>query len=201
MLAFSLFYVSKPLVVSYEVPIEIVEPIKDVPELKLKEEAKLVIKSVNKNSAQDNKVIREVFGAHRDSYTDESVSEREAVDFKKGNTLTKEADQLKLTDKDVDSLPEPVEEYLVSQMPSVLKEVRPDYPAEAKEQKIEGTVVFDLLIDQKGMVRLADIISGDQVFYSVALTAIKKFKFSPAKIDDKAVPIKIRYTLRFQLEY
>jgi len=198
---FALFYVSKPPLVSYEIPIEILEPIRDVPDLKIKEKTNIVIKSVNKNVVQENKVVREVFGAHKDSYTDEDVSEREAVDFKKGNTLTKEADELKLTNEDVDSLPEPVEEYLVSEMPSVLKEVRPDYPLEAKDKKIEGSVIFDLLIDQKGLVRLADVISGDKIFYAVALSAIKKFKFSPAKIDGKAVPIKIRYTLRFQLEY
>lgn len=183
-----------------EVPIEISEP-KEVQNLtEVKEKPKVVLKSVNE-SVPDDKPAREVFGASRRSHTDESVSNAEAVSAKKGNTLAKSADKEVLKDSDADSLPTPTEEYLVSEMPSVLSEVRPTYPKEARDQRLEGAVVMDILIDEAGTVRQASIVEGPEIFRPGALEAIKKFKFRPAKVDGKPVAVRIRYTLRFELEY
>jgi TonB family protein len=182
-----------------EVPIEVTEP-KEVQNLtEVKEKPKVVLKSVNepKPSAAPK---REVFGASRNSYIDESVGD-EGVTAKKGNTLAKEADKTKLLDSDADSLPTPTEEYLVSQMPSVLSEVRPDYPKLARDKQLEGVVIMDVLIDEKGKVRQATVIEGPEIFRPAATQAINKFLFSPAKVDGKPVAVRIRYSLRFQLEY
>jgi protein TonB len=183
-----------------QVPIEISEP-QEVQNLaEINEKPKVVLKSVNE-PLKSQAPSREVFGMNRNSYTDDSVADNEAVVAKKGNTITKESDKEILLDSDADSLPTPTEEYLVSEMPSVLKEVRPSYPIEAKEKRQEGAVVMDILIDDKGDVRQASIIDGPNIFLKVALEAIKKFKFRPARVEGKSVAVKIRYTLRFELEY
>jgi periplasmic protein TonB len=118
-----------------------------------------------------------------------------------GNTLSKASDSEVLKDSDADSLPSPVEEYLVSEMPSVLSEVRPQYPKEAREKQIEGSVVMDVLIDALGKVREVKIIEGLVVFRSGAVEAMKKFRFKPAVIDGKPVAVRIRYSLKFELEF
>lgn len=183
-----------------DVPIEIVAP-KEVQNLtQVQEKPKVVLKSENL-AAPESKPAREVFGANRKSHTDESVTDSEAVETKKGNTLAKSSDREVLHDSDVDTLPTPTEEYLVSEMPSVLSEVRPTYPKSARDQRLEGAVVMDILIDEAGDVRQTTLVEGPEVFRPGALEAIKKFKFRPAKVDGKAVAVKIRYTLRFQLEY
>jgi protein TonB len=182
-----------------EVPIEIVAPKEAQNLTQIQEKPKVVLKSVNEPVPSD-KPVREVFGASRNTLTDESLGD-EGVDAKKGNTLSKEVDSTVLSDSDVDSLPTPTEEYLVSVMPSVLSEVRPEYPKEAKDKGLEGAVVMDILIDAEGKVRDAVIIEGPEIFKSGALEAIKKFSFSPAKVDNSAVAVRIRYTLRFELEY
>jgi protein TonB len=123
------------------------------------------------------------------------------VEAKKGNTLAKEVDQTKLLESDVTSLPTPTEEYLVSEMPVVLSEVRPIYPKEAKEKKIEGAVVLAILIDEQGLVRQVSVIEGPEVFKTGALEAMKKFRFKPAKVDGRPVAVRIRYSLNFKLEF
>ena len=45
-------------------------------------------------------------------------------------------------------------------VPRVLSEFRAPYPAEAKDQGIEGKVVMDILVDQKGVVRKVTLIKG-----------------------------------------
>ena len=183
----------------YEVPIEINAP-EDIQNLtEVKEAPKVVLKSVNE-PVPSAKAAREIFGASRDSYTDKTVG-AEGVEAKKGNTLAKEMDQTKLLDSDATSLPTPTEEYLVSEMPVPLSEIRPTYPKEAKDKQVEGTVALDVLIDQAGKVRQVSVIEGPQVFRASALEAMKKFLFRPAKVDGKPVAVRIRYSLNFKLEF
>jgi protein TonB len=183
----------------YEVPIEIYEP-KDVQNLaEVKEAPKVVLKSVNE-PVPDSKPVREIFGASRESYTDKTLG-RDGVEAKKGNTLAKEVDKTQLLDSDVSSLPTPTEEYLVSEMPVPLSEVRPVYPKEARDKQIEGSVAMDVLIDDKGKVRLASVIEGSEIFRASALEAMKKFLFRPAKVDGKPVAVRIRYSIKFKLEF
>lgn len=182
-----------------EVPIVVEEP-KEVQNLtEVKEKPKVVLKSVNE-PVPDSTPKREIFGTSRNSYTDDSLGD-EGVAAKKGNTLAKEADKTKLEDSDADSLPTPTEDYLVSEMPTVLSEVRPNYPPEARAKGLEGSVVMDVLIDEKGLVRQATVIEGPEIFRAGAMEAIKKFKFRSAKVDGKPVAVRIRYSLKFQLEF
>ena len=86
-------------------------------------------------------------------------------------------------------------------MPSVLSEVKPAYPKEARDTKTEGRVILDILIDSAGKVRDAKFIEGEAIFRIPAVQAIRKFLFRPAKTDGKAVAVRIRYTLNFKLEF
>lgn len=195
---------SRPERETYEVAIKF--PQSEEPEevqkiQEVKDKPKVVLKSVNHDqSAPAKENTREVFGMSRRSHTD-NTSESADVSAKLGNNLAKETDNEKLQDSDADSLPVPTEEYLVSEMPTVINEVKPQYPKEAKEKQIEGAVTMNILIDEEGHVRQTSIVDGPEIFRSTALEAIKKFLFNPAKVDGKAVAVKIRYILRFELEY
>lgn len=184
---------------TYDIPVVISAP-QEVQNLtEVKEQPRVVLKSVNEPVPTQGKA-REVFGASRESYTDSTLG-KEGIEAKKGNTLAKVSDSEKLLDTDATSLPVPTEEYLVSEMPVVSLEVRPVYPQEAKVKKIEGKVALDVLIDELGAVRQVQVIEGPEVFRSEATLAMKKFRFKPARVDGKAVAVRIRYTLNFKLEY
>lgn len=197
--AFSLNLIKFQESVVYEIPIEVNAPAEIQNLSDAKEKPKVILKSVN-TPALENKPVREVFGASRESYTDASAG-KDGVEAKKGNTLAKEVDKTILTDADATALPTPTEEYLVSDMPVVLSEVRPVYPKEAKEKRLEGAVSLDVLIDEKGDVRQVSVMEGEEIFRSGAVEAMKKFKFRPAKVDGKSVAVRIRYSLKFKLEF
>lgn len=138
---------------------------------------------------------QKVFGINKETVTSAGG---EAVGVKVGNTLATEKDNI---ESDGESFPVPVQEYLVTKMPRVKKEVRPPYPIEAKRDGIEGAVVVEILIDSKGLVREARLIKG--VGYGLdeaALRAIQEFEFEPAMMEEKPVAVRIRYSYRFVLD-
>ncbi len=184
---------SEPVVIQdFVVPINVQNLNKE------EEKPKVILKSINeeKPSTAAEKP-REIFGANRNSLTDSS----QEIASKKGNTITKDVDSKVLTDADASQLPNPTDEYLVSEMPQVITEVRPTYPAEARAKQIEGSVALNVLIDNQGVVRQVTFIEGPEIFRGGALEAMKKFRFKPAFVTGQPVAVRIRYVLKFKLEF
>lgn len=140
---------------------------------------------------------RKVFGLNKNTIQSEKAG---AVEVKAGNTIAKDIDQEKLNPEDDQALPIPAEEYLVTSMPRLKSEVRIPYPPQAKAKNIEGVVLMEVLIDDKGKVREARLIEGPAYgLTEAAMQAIYNFEFSPAVIDSKPVAVRIRYAYRFVL--
>lgn len=142
-----------------------------------------------------------VFGLNRNALTTSNEGDSAVTTLKQGNTVAKEQDQEKLMDDDPSSLPNPTDEFLVTSMPVLISEVRIPYPKVARDANIEGPVVMELLIDAEGKVRNVTLVSGPGYgLNEAAMEAVYGVKFKPAKIDQQAVAVKIRYTYRFVLE-
>ena len=141
--------------------------------------------------------IREVFGLKRKSLTNKEGT----IIVKKGNTLTKKEDDKVLNEDDVDSLPSPAEEFLITSMPRAIVEFRPEYPKWAKEEGITGSVIFDILIDEKGKVRQVKLIKSLHPKLDIlAEKAMRKIEFRPAYIEKDPVSVRIKYAIRYVLE-
>ncbi len=147
---------------------------------------------------------RKVFGISKRTLTESSVSQNSKTDpvaVKAGNTLAKAPDTKILRPEDEESIPIPTEGYLVTEMPSIVTEVKIPYPEEARQKEVEGPVVMDLLIDRKGNVRDIQLIEGPSLSLSkAAVKAAKHIVFNPARIQDTPVAVRIRYVYRFVLE-
>lgn len=142
-----------------------------------------------------NKPVEQVFGVEQSSLRSDSA---DALILKEGNTIAKEVDQIKL--KDQTPLPIPKPQYLVTQMPVLKSKPEIPYPPEARKREIEGKVMLNILIDENGIIRKAEIIDGPGYgLNEIALENISKFVFQPAKIGDQNVPVQIRYAVTFQL--
>lgn len=88
----------------------------------------------------------------------------------------------------------------VTVAPKVLKEKRIAYPERARRAGVEGIVELKLVIDPQGRVREAEVQKGLGFgLDEAALSAIKEFEFSPAKIKLDPVAVRIIYKYRFQL--
>ena len=169
---------------------EIVQLKKSKPNVVINADKKQVLKKAVKKT-------RKVFGVKRKTMTSAAGS----VAAKVGNTVTKKEDDKVLRDDESDTLPEPAEEFLITSMPRAIKEIRPVYPKWAKEQKITGSVIFEILIDKEGKVRQAILIKSlEPRLDRSAKEAIMKFKFKPAYIEKEATAVRIKYAIKFILE-
>lgn len=148
-----------------------------------------------KKKKKSNKKARKVFGVSKKSLTSKRSN---APVVKRGNTIATAVDQRKLRADDAEELPIPTAEYLVTEMPTVISAAEITYP---KGMRLEGTVVLSVLIDVQGRVRAARIITAlAPAMDAEAMRAIKKYRFSPAKIEATPVAVRIRYAIKFVLE-
>lgn len=171
--------------------------ITEAPLVENKQAPQVPVVQISKPAVTPQKESRKVFGLSRNALTTDAPG---ALEVKAGNTLAKEIDQEKLRPEDADDLPVPTEEYLVTSMPRLKSEVRIPYPPEAKKKNIEGVVIMNILIDEKGKVRQAELQEGPGFgLNEAAMAAIYNFEFTPAIVGDKAVAVKIRYAYRFIL--
>ena len=141
------------------------------------------------------KPVERVFGVDTKSLRSDDA---DSLVLKEGNTIAKEVDQKKLTD--LTPLPIPKPEFLVTQMPTLKSKPEIPYPPEARKKEIEGKVMLNILIDENGVVRKAEIIDGPGYgLNEIAQERIFQFVFQPAKIGEQNVPVQIRYAVTFQL--
>jgi TonB family protein len=82
----------------------------------------------------------------------------------------------------------------------LISSVQPAYPAMAKMQHISGAVTIDALIDTNGRVTTMKVVSGPTLLQEAAKDALKQWKYQPAMLDGKAVPMHLTITLQFRLQ-
>ena len=82
-------------------------------------------------------------------------------------------------------LPKLVQDYNVP--PKALEITRPEYPPEAFEQGVEGTVLLELVIDAKGKVARVKVLESIPQLDDAAIRCAKKWRFKPAEKDGRPV--------------
>ena len=86
--------------------------------------------------------------------------------------------------------------------PVPLKAIRPKYPKAAKEAGIEGTVMVQVFVNEKGRVTETAILRGipNSGLDEAAIKAIEKVKFRPARQGNKKVGVWISIPVNFRLK-
>jgi periplasmic protein TonB len=82
----------------------------------------------------------------------------------------------------------------------LLKSVPPVYPSFAKTQRISGDVKIDALIDATGKVTTMKVVSGPTLLHQAAMDALHQWKYQPASLDGKAVPMHLTVTIQFHMQ-
>ena len=77
---------------------------------------------------------------------------------------------------------------------------KPAYPPIAKQAKASGTVVVQVLVDEKGNVISARAISGHPLLRAVSVSAARRAKFSPRLLNGKPVKVSGVITYNFTAE-
>jgi TonB family protein len=85
--------------------------------------------------------------------------------------------------------------------PALVDFVQAPYPAEAEAQRIEGTVILLIEIDETGAVTGVEVLEGaGHGFDEAAVEAARQFRFSPAVDETGPVPVAIEFAYGFELE-
>ena len=82
----------------------------------------------------------------------------------------------------------------------MISSVPPVYPSLARSQHISGDVNVDALIDVNGRVTSMKVISGPALLHQAAMEALRQWKYRPATLDGKPVPMHLTITLQFRLQ-
>jgi periplasmic protein TonB len=82
---------------------------------------------------------------------------------------------------------------------AVVSKVPPDYPAVAKQLKMQGTVELEAVISTEGTVAEVHIVSGNPVLTKAAVEAVKKWKFTPVMEDGKPARAVAPISLEFKM--
>ena len=77
---------------------------------------------------------------------------------------------------------------------------KPPYPPIAKQTGVHGTVNVQVLIDEKGNVISATVVSGHPLLSHVAKQAALQARFSPTYLGDQPVKVSGVITYNFQLQ-
>jgi protein TonB len=84
--------------------------------------------------------------------------------------------------------------------PVVVKEVKPQYTAKAKEAGIQGFVVLECVVETDGSVGEVNVTKSlDEELDQQAVNAARQWRFEPGKKDGKAVRVRITLEMTFSL--
>jgi periplasmic protein TonB len=98
----------------------------------------------------------------------------------------------------VPSLP-PIRWHSRIEAPKKIADVTPAYPHLARSTGIGGVVVLEAVIDAEGNVTGVQVIRSVPLLDQAAIDAVRQWRYSPALLNGKAVPVIVTITVRFAL--
>ena len=84
--------------------------------------------------------------------------------------------------------------------PRKVVNVTPAYPEIALKAHVEGVVIVEATIDERGRVRDATVLRGVPVLDEAALAAVRQWVYTPTLVNGVPTPVIMTVTVRFQLK-
>lgn len=85
--------------------------------------------------------------------------------------------------------------------PEVIKQVQAQYPADAKNAKLEGTVWVKVWVDEAGKPVKANVMKSERKeLNQAALDAVMKWEFKPAILNGKPIAVWVNIPFKFALK-
>jgi TonB family protein len=81
----------------------------------------------------------------------------------------------------------------------LIKRVAPVYPPLARQARIQGTVVLNIVINKSGEVRDLQLYSGHPILAPAAIQAVKQWRYRPYEQNGQPVEIKTTVQVNFTL--
>ena len=81
----------------------------------------------------------------------------------------------------------------------LVRQVKPQYPAMARETRVEGDVVLEAVIGKDGTVRDLKAISGPAMLVGPAIRAVRQWRYKPYLLNGQPVEVETEIKLQFRL--
>ena len=83
---------------------------------------------------------------------------------------------------------------------NLLTKVLPEYPAEAKKARIQGTVVLSALIGKDGNIQSLRVLSGPNQLQQSSLDAVRQWTYKPYLLNGDPIEVKTTVNVVFSLK-
>jgi TonB family protein len=83
--------------------------------------------------------------------------------------------------------------------PTRLVDVRPVYPKEAQDARVQGVVIVEALIGGDGKVQAGRILRSIPILDQAALDAVQQWQFTPTLLNGVPIPVVMTVTVNFTL--
>ena len=100
----------------------------------------------------------------------------------------------------VTALPPPQRVGGLIKAPVKVVNVPPDYPELARRTHVEDIIVLETVIDELGNVTSVRVLKGHPLLTQAAVDAVQRWKFTPARLNDQAIPVVMTVTVQFKLQ-
>jgi TonB family protein len=81
----------------------------------------------------------------------------------------------------------------------LVKKVEPEYPAEAREKKIQGTVKLQVIVRKDGTVTVQNVWKGDPALSAAAIEAVRQWRYDPWQINGQPIELPTTINVVFSL--
>lgn len=82
----------------------------------------------------------------------------------------------------------------------MVKKVQPEYPAEARQNNIQGTVKIQVIIQKDGSVTVQNVVEGNPILSPAAIKAVKQWRYEPTLFDGKPLDVQTTIEVNFTLK-
>lgn len=84
--------------------------------------------------------------------------------------------------------------------PTKVRDVKPAYPAEAQASRVQGVVILEALVDERGDVVNARVLRSIPLLDEAALGAVSQWQFTPTLLNGLPVGVVMTVTVNFTLQ-
>jgi protein TonB len=81
----------------------------------------------------------------------------------------------------------------------LIHQVKPTYPALARQARIQGSVVLQAVISKEGGIQNLRMVSGHPMLAPAALDAVKQWRYKPYFLNGEPVEVETQITVNFTL--
>jgi periplasmic protein TonB len=84
--------------------------------------------------------------------------------------------------------------------PKKIVNVNPVYPAIAQSARVQGVVILEAVLDANGRVDSVHVLRSIPLLDQAAVDAVRQWRFTPALLNNEAVPVVMTVTVNFALQ-